>query len=486
MKNGRLLSGLLLASIILFFLNYSRKPWEYKINNEDEPITRALAKLEQGVDGLTSRLNKTLVKEMAMSVELHETHEAVVRDEIEVATLKTPASERYGPEQETTAVGDGLLHSENASVCSQTYLTSVDVGLDCYTAIFHDAGCTADPQYTDWVKSQTGAALVKDSAIYASLSASATHAKACHGTVEQATPKQVTPKQRWIDTRDVIYPASILTPEMTGPRKKLATKTDALHKVRAERRSLRRHFQRVDVPVYVLTLGGKRKAQILKELKLEGVTDYVIVEQPTTTLKHDYPISKSQLGCTSAHIAFALALSKANDLDCAVVVEDDASFALSSFWPFSLRELCNRMFERDPEWTTLMLYSSDTSQPHEAHAVSVRKYTEGTWGTVSYLATSKWADKIIGLTQSNTRMMKSEIGSLYGTADSVLYAFRGSSGYVLHPNYVFPNNAVVTTTVQQGGESSESRDSSHIAGANSLIEASQIAFGKIKPVGFVR
>ena len=58
------------------------------------------------------------------------------------------------------------------SACSETYLTSVDVGRDCHNVIWHDAGCTIDTTYTDCAKAQTGAALVADIVLYTGFDAS--------------------------------------------------------------------------------------------------------------------------------------------------------------------------------------------------------------------------------------------------------------------------------------------------------------------------
>jgi GR25 family glycosyltransferase involved in LPS biosynthesis len=262
-----------------------------------------------------------------------------------------------------------------------------------------------------------------------------------------------------------------------GATGEMARTADELHKKRFYHHEVRR-FARVDVPVFVLSLGGERQKTMIQELKDEQVTDFIVVGQPSVDLLTDYPVKKSEVGCTRAHIAFAQSLLKKPEVDCAVVVEDDASFALTSHWPFSLREICNRMFENHDQWTTLMLYSSDRKLPNENHVLSVTPYREGIWGTVAYLATQRWARLIVNITANNTRLFKKEIGSKYGTADSSVYAFKGAKGYILRPNFVFPNNLVAKSTI-----GNQKRDKRHIGVANELLKVSLSAFENITGLG---
>lgn len=202
--------------------------------------------------------------------------------------------------------------------------------------------------------------------------------------------------------------------------------------------------------------------QFKKEMAVEG-QHFVVVPQSNRPLDSDYPELKDAgvMKCTRAHLSFAQELMRRGD-ECAVVAEDDATFALSAYWPLSLKDLCSRMFQQDPNWTTLTLYSSDRNVPKEG-SIEIRKYTEGTWGTVSYLATKRWAEIVMRLSHNNTRLMKSEIGSRYGSSDSSMYAFKGSSGYVLRPSYVFPNNVRVGSIVHNGTKSSIERNNIHLS-----------------------
>eukprot|EP00658_Telonema_sp_P-2_P077881 TRINITY_DN7154_c0_g1_i3.p1 TRINITY_DN7154_c0_g1~~TRINITY_DN7154_c0_g1_i3.p1 ORF type:complete len:388 (-),score=46.65 TRINITY_DN7154_c0_g1_i3:155-1318(-) len=230
----------------------------------------------------------------------------------------------------------------------------------------------------------------------------------------------------------------IQTDSMNGTRLELAVMINKLHRLR-EAAPLQ---NRLGVPVYVLSLGGERLAQFAREMKAERQPSFVRVPQPPRDdgWKSDYAISQKDGWGTKAHIAAAQELLRRGD-SCAMVAEDDATFGMSPHWPLSLRELCDMMFAKDPDWTAVALYSTEMRTP-ESGKVQVRKHTHRTFGGVAYLATQRWARLLVRVTANNTRLMKREVGSSYGIADSVIYHMKNSSAWVLRPVYVFPNNVV--------------------------------------------
>merc|ERR1712166_841354 len=263
----------------------------------------------------------------------------------------------------------------------------------------------------------------------------------------------------------------ISTTGKSGRQLELVQMINELHKGRAYR-STSDHW---GVPLYVVTLGGHRFEMFKKEMEAEK-HPFTLVPQSKRPLETDYPEPKGSagvMGCTRAHFSFAQMLLKRGDR-CAVVAEDDACFALSPHWPVSLSDLCDKMFQKDPKWTTLTLYSSDIKSKPKSGGFGIYKYTEGTWGTVAYLATQRWTKIMVALSKNNTRLMRSEIQSKYGTADSAVYAFKGSSGYVLYPDYVFPNNAQVLTGshIAQGENSFTFRDEAHIVSSLNVVKTS--------------
>ena len=235
------------------------------------------------------------------------------------------------------------------------------------------------------------------------------------------------------------------------------------------------------VPVYVLSLGGARLRSFEEEMVEEKQHFEVVDASLNPTIRTDYVgHGPGVIGCTMAHLAFAKQLA----LDghrCALVAEDDARFGLSTYWPVALHELCDSMDRRDPEWTTLMLYSSDTGVPaQEADGIEIRRYTDGLWGAASYLATRRWALNLMRLTGNGTRLMREEVGARYGVADSVVYQCRGCSAYALRPNYVFVDNLEAATQVGPVTESS-ARDDLHIRSALLTIRASVRHFNATRP-----
>jgi len=234
------------------------------------------------------------------------------------------------------------------------------------------------------------------------------------------------------------------------------------------------------VKVFALSLGGQRLEDFKQEMAAQWHDDYVIVTQPKSLDKNwkkgnkdpsfqsDYPISRGEASCTRAHLAFAWEL-KASGEDCALVAEDDASFLLSSYWPVSLRDLCDGMSKFDPKWTTLQVYQ-DGSRVRGAKLTGLKidTYPEGVWGTVAYLATQKWADDMIRLSHNNTRLMKADFMSEYGVADSALYHYKGANEYLVTPGLFFPNNVAHGTTVVASGKS---RDLMHMGIADKIIGA---------------
>ncbi len=255
----------------------------------------------------------------------------------------------------------------------------------------------------------------------------------------------------------------------TGMRAELHDEITALRALRSVR--LPRPAWRV--PVYVLSLGGARLRLFEEEMAAEKQDFKVVNVSLGSMLRTDYVEHVQEpglIGCTIAHLAFAKQLALEGHR-CALVVEDDARFGLSTYWPVALHELCNTMHQRDPEWTTLMLYSSDTGVPAGAKGIEIRRYTDGLWGTVSYLATRRWALNLMRLTGNGTRLMHEEVGARYGMADSVMYQCRGCSAYALRPNYVFPDNLEAGTQVGPVSESL-ARDELHIKSALDTIRAS--------------
>ena len=265
----------------------------------------------------------------------------------------------------------------------------------------------------------------------------------------------------------------IQTQHLKGRSLELAKLINNLHRARATRLDTK-HW---GVPLYVLTLGGKRFEQFKKEMQAEH-HPFTVVPQSKKPLQSDYPHIKNKgvLGCTRAHLSFAQELLKRGD-KCAVVAEDDASFALSAHWPESLKDLCNRMFKKDSNWTTLTLYAHNAKVPPSGH-VHIVRYTEDTWGTVAYMATQRWARIMTDLSRGNTRLMRSEIGSKYGTADSAVYAFKGSAGYVLHPNYVFPNNVDTRSAVETQHAVGKGRNNLHLESGIKAVKQSMAHFAK--------
>lgn len=265
----------------------------------------------------------------------------------------------------------------------------------------------------------------------------------------------------------------IRTQHLKGKSLELAKLINNLHHARATRLDTN-HW---GVPLYVLTLGGQRFEQFKKEMEAEH-HPFTVVPQSKKPLQSDYPSTRNKgvLGCTRAHLSFAQELLKRGD-KCAVVAEDDASFAMSAHWPESLKDLCDRMFKKDPNWTTLTLYAHNARAPPNGH-VDIVRYTEGTWGTVAYMATQRWAKIMTKLSHDNTRLMRSEIGSRYGTADSAVYAFKGSAGYVLHPNYVFPNNVETGSAVEAGHAVGKGRNDLHLRTGIQVVKQSMGHFAK--------
>lgn len=222
----------------------------------------------------------------------------------------------------------------------------------------------------------------------------------------------------------------------------------------------RRHSKSpVDVPVYVLTLGGERQKLIEKELHHEQV-NFTIVTQPpvlpanweanmeSEIFHTDYPIDKGEAGCTRAHVAFAGELLKAGHR-CGLVLEDDASLSLSPYWPLSLSELCDTMFQHDPKWTTLKIYvDSSHYESRSGCAFELVKFKQPNYGTVAYLATQAWAQRLLNITHNNTRLFQNEVQSDFGVADSAIYGFHGERGYVLTTGLVYPNNIAHTSVVR--------------------------------------
>ena len=92
------------------------------------------------------------------------------------------------------------------------------------------------------------------------------------------------------------------------------------------------------------------------------------------------------------------------------------------------------------------------------------------------MATQRWARIMTDLSRGNTRLMRSEIGSKYGTADSAVYAFKGSAEYVLHPNYVFPNNVDTRSAVETQHAVGKGRNNLHLESGIKAVKQSMAHF----------
>jgi len=224
-----------------------------------------------------------------------------------------------------------------------------------------------------------------------------------------------------------------------------------------------------NVPVYVLSMGGERLRRFAAEMATENQTYQLVNTSVLTKLRTDFHEPESAIACTRAHLAFAERMVR-DGHRCALVAEDDASFKMSIYWPVTPREMCDRMDTEDPEWTTLMLYSSDTRAP-DSYPFEVQRHSHSLWGTVSYMATRRWALSMMRLTGNATRLMRDEIGTTHGVADVVAYECKGCSAWVARPSFVFPNNLDYGTQVGQTSERAW-RDGQHIGIALRTVRTS--------------
>ena len=106
---------------------------------------------------------------------------------------------------------------------------------------------------------------------------------------------------------------------------------------------------------------------------------------------------------------------------------------------------------------------------------------------MAYLATQRWAARILTVTHNNTRMLRKEVGSLYGLTDSAMFNFRGAHGYVVQPNYVFPDNTQHGSQIGPNKKQVELKvDRDHLAVQDSLesIKRSARHWNEIRPIAF--
>ena len=195
----------------------------------------------------------------------------------------------------------------------------------------------------------------------------------------------------------------------------------------------------LNVPVIVINRpqDHTRRQFMEQQFNNSNFTNFTyVVHPPRLPFRTNYPISRNEIGCTRAHVSALI--SQARAASCFLIVEDDADLSLMWMWPLSLHEICEKMTQHDPLWNTLQLYASGTRKPARG-TLTVSKFKEGTWGTVAYLATPLTGKSLLHYTVNNTLLLKHNIRSKWGTADSVVYNYLNSHGYTLSPSYIYLN-----------------------------------------------
>ena len=130
----------------------------------------------------------------------------------------------------------------------------------------------------------------------------------------------------------------------------------------------------------------------------------------------------AEFGCTMAHINAAKFMIK-NNMETALIIEDDANFSLKQHWPKTLEDIVSELPEG---WTTCQLHFHSTSN-YSMHNIHEKKNYD-TWCTTAYLLSSKGARLI---SEIDIKSKKEWL-----VADVVVYDFEGSQSYLHYPRYV--------------------------------------------------
>lgn len=219
----------------------------------------------------------------------------------------------------------------------------------------------------------------------------------------------------------------------------------------------------VDVPTYWINLDTSidRRKFFLKSLRRSGIT--TPMERVPAVRGGRYwrnPVkssgfawrSKGELGCALSHLKVARRLLD-DGHDAALVLEDDADLTFWRLWPYSLRQIINKL---PPNWTTLSLQhwlnestfrestnrlvlESGASAPVNKSAFIVNtEYTEEVWGTTAYLMSRRWAARLCSYTLGCTALHRNRIPiDTHKTgADHLLYRMNGHVTFVLWPQYI--------------------------------------------------
>lgn len=213
--------------------------------------------------------------------------------------------------------------------------------------------------------------------------------------------------------------------------------------------------EKIDVPIYYINMDKDTGRKTFMEKQLDSLSSVTRIPGIVLKDQKQYNItgtfskmSSEEIGCTLAHLNAAKQLLE-DDLDFALVCEDDASFSLSNIWRHSLSRVGEELTKLNKYWTTCHLFHWLKNKSNRYYEVLPLEYNICSWGAVAYLISKKGAQALSNITTSFTEFDKSELSTSINNlinienlpADDLLYNLKNSRGYMIQPSIIFPNNA---------------------------------------------
>lgn len=210
----------------------------------------------------------------------------------------------------------------------------------------------------------------------------------------------------------------------------------------------------LDLPVYYINKEGDRRRQAAFEdrinelyispsllVRIPAVDGRAHLEEEWTT--SGFRLTAEELGRTLSHLSAAKELV-IDGHEAALIVEDDAHFALAVRWPFKLSDLIASL---PPTWTSLQLFHGADGRlaPEVDEGVSATIVPRRTnmRGSLAYvLHRRRGAEVLLRLTGQGRELHRAALGTRDGKADTVMFEFPGASAYALWPRYIFPDVTV--------------------------------------------